>query len=83
MAELLASADDTSRNAEDSVILTYARGLIAQRRKLGDGYRTLRSEQGVWAYARGDATCVLNMTGGTAAHDGVILEPWQGLILPS
>jgi alpha-glucosidase len=73
-------ATDTSRNVEDSAILAYTRGLIAQRRRLGDGYRTLPSEQGVWAYARGATTCVLNMTGGTAAHDGVLLEPWQGLI---
>jgi len=74
---------DTSRNAEDSTILPYARALIAQRKELGEGYRTLESAEGVWAYARGDKTCVLNMTGDTLGHDGVILEPWQGLILPS
>ena len=56
---------DTSRNAEDSTILPYTRELIAQRKELGDGYRRLESDQGVWAYARGDKTCVLNMTGDT------------------
>jgi alpha-glucosidase len=74
---------DTSRNAEDSSILPYTRDLIARRRELGDGYRTLPSARGVWAYARGETTCVLNMTGDTAEHDGAILQPWQGLILPS
>ena len=74
---------DTSRNAEDSAILAYARELIAQRAELGEGYRTLPSERGVWAYARGDKTCVLNMTSDTAGHEGAILEPWQGVILPS
>ena len=69
----------TPRTARSS---PYTRELIAQRRELGDGYRTLPSAGGVWAYARGDATCVLNMTGDTAEHDGAILEPWQGLILP-
>ena len=73
---------ETSRNAEESSILLYTRELIAQRRELGDGYRTLQSAGGVWAYARGEKTCVLNMTGDTAKHDGVILQPWQGLILP-
>jgi alpha-glucosidase len=73
---------DTSRNAEDSTILRYTRDLITQRKELGDGYRALPSTRGVWAYARGEATCVLNMTGDTAEHDGAILLPWQGLILP-
>jgi alpha-glucosidase len=74
---------DTSRNAENSTILPYVRELIEQRKELGEGYRTLPSEQGVWAYARGDRTCVLNMTAVPAEHEGVILDPWQGLVLPS
>ncbi len=73
---------DTSRNAQDSMILPYTRELIALRRELGDGYRTLRSEPGVWAYARGDKTCVLNMTGDVAAHEGHTLDAWQGMVLP-
>jgi len=72
---------DTSRNAEDSAILAYTRELIAQRKELGDGYKTLKSAKGVWAYARGARTCVLNMTGEPAQHDGHELAPWEGLIL--
>ena len=37
----------------------------------------------MWAYARGDKVCVLNMGDDTARHESEILEPWQGLILPS
>ncbi len=74
---------DTSRNAEDSTVLPYTRELISRRKELGEGYRTLASEDGVWAYARGDTTCLLNMTEDTARHGSEILEPWQGLILPS
>jgi alpha-glucosidase len=77
---------DTSRNVEEQrddpdSTLSYVRTLIAERRTLGDGYRTLPSAKGIWAYARGDRTCVLNLTDDTAGHDGRILEPWQGLIL--
>ena len=72
---------DTSRNAEDSPIVQYTRELTSQRRELGDGYRTLKSAKGVWAYARGDKTCALNMTDAMAEHDGHVLEPWQGTII--
>jgi alpha-glucosidase len=72
---------DTSRNAEESTILPYTRELIAQRQELGDGYRTVKSAKGVWAYARGEQTCILNMTDGVAGHDGHVLEPWQGVVL--
>jgi alpha-glucosidase len=72
---------DTSRNAADSTILPYVRELTAQRKELGDGYRTLKSAKGVWAYARGERTCVLNMTGELAEHDGHVLEPWDCTIL--
>jgi alpha-glucosidase len=72
---------DTSRNVENSTILPYARELIAQRHELGEGYRTLKSAKGVWAYARGETTCVLNMGDDSAEHDGHVLEPWQGVVL--
>ena len=72
---------DTSRNAEDSTIVQYTRELTSQRKELGDGYRTLKSAKGVWAYARGDKTCALNMTDESAQHDGHVLEPWQGTII--
>jgi hypothetical protein len=39
------------------------------------------SARGVWAYRRGDVTCVLNMTGERAQHDGRTLEPWEGVIV--
>ena len=79
---------DTTRNVEDQdadpkSILNYTRTLVRERRRFsGDGYRTLASPRGVWAYARGDRTCVLNMTDDTARYDGEVLQPWEGCILP-
>jgi hypothetical protein len=35
----------------------------------------------VWAYRRGDKTCLLNMTDDVAGHEGQTLQPWEGLIL--
>ena len=78
---------DTSRNVEDQradsgSTLNYTRDLIARRRVFaGAPYETLPSAKGVWAYRRGTVTCVLNMTGDTAGHEGRTLQPWQGLIL--
>ncbi len=78
---------DTSRNIEEqradpSSTLHYVRDLIARRRQFADNsYETLASAKGVWAYRRGTHTCVLNLTGTAAKHDGQRLEAWQGLIL--
>jgi alpha-glucosidase len=78
---------DTSRNVEDQEadpdsVLNYTRRLIQERKTLADrAYRTLTGPQGVWAYARGDRTCVLNMTDDTARYEGVRLGPWEGKIL--
>jgi len=78
---------DTSRNvegqrADPGSTLHYVRDLIARRKEFAAApYRTLHSANGVWAYARGDTTCVLNMTPDTAEHEGRTLAPWQGLIL--
>jgi alpha-glucosidase len=78
---------DTKRNvddqrADDSSTLHYVRELIRERKEFtDDSYETLPSANGVWAYRRGDRTCVLNMTAKPAKHAGQKLEPWQGLIL--
>jgi alpha-glucosidase len=78
---------NTKRNIEDQradpdSTLHYVRDLIAQRKQFSDdSYETLESVTGVWAYRRGDKTCVLNMTDDMAGHDGHTLQPWQGLIL--
>ena len=72
---------DTTRNTDDSTILPYTRELVATRRLLGEGYRTLPSNAGVWAYARGDRICVLNLTARTARYQGQRLEPWQCIVL--
>ncbi|HEY8647695.1 MAG TPA: hypothetical protein VIL77_17640, partial [Gaiellaceae bacterium] len=62
--------------------LHYVRDLIARRKQFSDdSYETLPSVSGVWAYRRGDKTCVLNMTNDVAGHEGETLQPWQGLIL--
>jgi alpha-glucosidase len=77
----------TKRNVEDQradpgSTLHYVRDLIARRKEFSDGsYERLESVRGVWAYRRGDKTCVLNMTDDVAGHDGRTLQPWQGLIL--
>ena len=58
------------------------RDLIARRKDFAaESYRTLSSANGVWAYARGDTTCVVNMTPDTAVHEGRTLAPWETLIL--
>jgi alpha-glucosidase len=73
---------DTSRNVEDQIAdpdstLHYTRGLIEARRQFADdGYETLESPAGIWAYRRGTHTCRLNMTG--KKLDG--LAPWEGEI---
>jgi alpha-glucosidase len=78
---------DSSRNVEDQradpgSTLNYVRELVEQRKRFADApYRTLPSPSGVWAYARGDATCVVNLTEDVVGYEGRILEPWQGVIL--
>lgn len=78
---------DTSRNVEDQEadpgsILHYTRDLIRARRDFsGDGYETLPSERGVWAYRRGDKECVVNMTATRKRHGALRLAPWEGAIL--
>jgi alpha-glucosidase len=78
---------DTSRNVEDlqadsRSTLSYVRELIERRRAFGDApYRALPSAAGVWAYARGDATCVLNLSDTPARYQDVELEPWACRIL--
>jgi alpha-glucosidase len=73
---------DTSRNVEDqlddpSSILNYTRDLIRARKEFkDDGYETLPSPKGVWAYRRGDHTCRLNMTPERIGD----LGPWQGVV---
>ena len=78
---------ETTRNVEEQradpdSTLNYVRALVERRRAFADApYRTLPSAAGVWAYARGDVICVLNLTEDVVGHEGQVLEPWQGLIL--
>jgi alpha-glucosidase len=78
---------DTSRNVADQTAdpvstLHYTQTLIERRKQFADeSYETLPSAEGVWAYRRGEHTCVLNMTDQTRESDGTTLHPWQGLIL--
>jgi alpha-glucosidase len=78
---------DTTRNVEDeradrASTLNYVRELIAWRRSVaGAPYGSLPSPRGVWAYARGDATCVVNLGGRTAHYEGRKLAPWEALRL--
>jgi alpha-glucosidase len=76
---------DTSRNVEDqrndpASTLNYVRELIAWRRSLaGAPYRSLPSPRGVWAYARGDVTCAVNLSDTSARYDGRTLAPWEAI----
>jgi alpha-glucosidase len=79
---------DTSRNVDDQEddpgsILNWTRDLIRERKSFGDDtYETLDSTtQWVWAYRRGEATCVINMTGARRLWNGRQLLPWECLIL--
>jgi alpha-glucosidase len=79
---------DTSRNAEDqesdpNSILNWTRDLIRERKSFTDAsYETLEStNQWVWAYRRGDKTCVINMTAARRLWNGRVLLPWECLIL--
>ena len=67
---------DTSRNveaqqADPESTLNYVRSLIERRREFADApYETLPSPPGVWAYARGDAVCVVNLSDRLASPRG-------------
>jgi alpha-glucosidase len=78
---------DTSRNveaqqADPESTLNYVRSLIERRREFADAsYETLPSPPGVWAYARGDAVCVVNLTDRLASYEGHPLGPWEAVVL--
>jgi alpha-glucosidase len=79
---------DTSRNVEDqeddpNSVLTWTRHLPQDRKTFTDAtYETdERTDQWVWAYRRGDKTCVINMTGARRLWEGRVLLPWECLIL--
>jgi alpha-glucosidase len=79
---------DTSRNVEDqeedpSSILNWTRDLVRERKTLTDeSYETLGStDRWVWAYRRGEKTCVINMTAARRLWNGRRLLPWECLIL--
>ena len=78
---------DTSRNVEDQEndsgsILSYTRELIDARKTFADdSYETLAAPAGVWAYRRGQKTCVLNLSASAASYGGRKLAPWEGIVL--
>jgi alpha-glucosidase len=78
---------DTSRNVEDQAgdpasTLNYTRELIRARAEfVDDSYESLPSPAGVWAYRRGDRTCVVNLSGRRRTYDGTKLAPWEGAII--
>jgi alpha-glucosidase len=77
---------DTSRNVEaqdgdPESTLEFVRGLVAWRRDLGDApYETLPSPRNVWAYSRGAATCIVNLSGRRATYEGRRLDPWETVV---
>ncbi len=78
---------DTSRNVEDqqadpASTLNAVRTVIERRRSFaGTPYLPVQSSGTVWAYTRGDATCVVNLGETPARHDGSELAAWESRIL--
>jgi alpha-glucosidase len=75
---------DVAAQANDpNSTLNWTRDLIAERKSFSDDrYETLDSTtQWVWAYRRGDRTCVINMTAARRTWNGRRLLPWECLIL--
>jgi hypothetical protein len=66
-----------------SPILNWTRDLVRERKRFTDeSYETLDSTtRWVWAYRRGDKTCVINMTATRRLWNGRRLLPWECLIL--
>jgi alpha-glucosidase len=79
---------DTTRNVEHQrddplSTLNFVRRLIELRRSFADApYQTLPSPSGVWAYARGDVTCAVNLGNRAATYEGRTLEPWDTELVP-
>ena len=76
--------DEVERQDRDpGSVLNWTRELIRERRRFADeSYETLDSTtQWVWAYRRGDRTCVINMTAARRLWNGRRLLPWECLIL--
>ena len=78
---------DTSRNIAEqrddpASTLSFVRDLIHRRRAFaGAPYETLPSDGPVWAYRRGSATCVVNLSPEPARHGDARLAPWEGRIV--
>jgi alpha-glucosidase len=64
-------------------VLAWTRDLVRERRSFTDeSYETLDSTtRWVWAYRRGERTCVINMTAARRLWEGRVLLPWECLIL--
>jgi alpha-glucosidase len=75
--------DEVERQAVDpGSVLAWTRELIRRRQGFADGsYESLESPRGVWAYRRGDDTCVINMSATRKRYEGLRLAPWECLIL--
>jgi alpha-glucosidase len=71
------------QEADPGSVLAWTRSLVAERRSFtDDSYETLGSTtRWVWAYRRGDQTCVINMTAARRLWEGRRLAPWECLIL--
>ena len=70
------------RSSIRATTLNYVRSLIERRREFADApYETLPSSPGVWAYARGGAVCVVNLSDRPATHEGHALRPWEAVVL--
>ena len=71
----LARNVDAQRDDPDS-ILTFCRDALAVRKELGDlrgaPYEPLETGDGVWAWRRGQAAVVLNLSDNDAVVDGVV-----------
>jgi alpha-glucosidase len=71
-----------AQDGDPGSVLAWTRELIDRRKRFVDeSYESLESPLGVWAYRRGDETCVINMTATRKRYDGLRLAPWECVIV--
>jgi alpha-glucosidase len=79
LADTSVNVDDERADPEST--LHYVRDLIERRKRFaGEPYESLESRDGVWAWRRGETTCVVNLSDEESEHDGRRLEPWATAI---
>jgi alpha-glucosidase len=67
--------------ADPESTLQFVRALIERRKSfVREPYETLESRDGVWAWRRGETTCVVNLADDESEHEGRRLAPWESVL---